>query len=152
MQTSWHVRLQDPIYRESNRAADFMASLGHSLQIEVYFYLLPSEGVGTILRKDIAGVSFPRLWLSWAFALYITKKKKKKKKESYIQFMNKYKPASSNTRSFSLEKIKMELEILEAPYLELEGPRIKKINTCKSCSRRVATRRSCCSNNEELLR
>ena len=80
MQTSWHVRLQDPIYRESNRAADFMASLGHSLQIEVYFYLLPSEGVGTILRKDIAGVSFPRLWLSWAFALYFTKKEKKKKK------------------------------------------------------------------------
>ena len=49
------------IYRESNRVADFMASLGHNAQVGIIYFLLPPVGVGSILREDIAGVSMPRV-------------------------------------------------------------------------------------------
>ena len=49
------------IYRESNRAADWLADLGHSLNLGVCFYFTSPSGLSVILRNDLAGVSLP--WL-----------------------------------------------------------------------------------------
>ena len=57
LQHSWLVRIQ----KESNRATNFMVSLGHSLQLGVCYYMLLAEDVGAFLREVIAGVSHPIL-------------------------------------------------------------------------------------------
>ncbi|GLT26417.1 hypothetical protein SLA2020_014840 [Shorea laevis] len=41
--------------REGNFAADFMASLGHSLLHGTVYYQAPPVGIGVILQGDIAG-------------------------------------------------------------------------------------------------
>ena len=60
LQRAWVVKIQH-IYRERNRAADFLASLGHGLQLGVCFYDLPPIGLASFLREDVAGISFLRL-------------------------------------------------------------------------------------------
>ena len=56
---SWQVNIQ-LIYRESNRVADWMADLRHSLNLGVYFYFTPPYGLGVILRDDLARISLPQ--------------------------------------------------------------------------------------------
>ena len=58
----WVVQMVS-IYREANRATDYLANLGHSLQLGVYFYLVPPNCLGDILRDDLIGISLPRLGL-----------------------------------------------------------------------------------------
>ena len=48
-------------FQEGNRAADFIASLGHDLCLRVCYYVDPPTGLGSLLKEDIAGVAFPRL-------------------------------------------------------------------------------------------
>ena len=56
---NWVVKVQH-VFREGNRAADFLASCGHEVHLGCCFYDFPPVGLGSILRDDLAGVSFPR--------------------------------------------------------------------------------------------
>ena len=55
---SWQVSIK-LIYHESKRAADWMAELGHSLNLGVCLYFVPPIGHGVILRDDLVGVVLP---------------------------------------------------------------------------------------------
>ena len=46
------------VFREANRPAHALASLGHSLG--VIFYEIPPVSLGSILCEDLAGVAIPR--------------------------------------------------------------------------------------------
>ena len=48
------------MFREANRVANFMASLGHNLQLGLIVYHDPPLGARSFLEEDIRGVSFPR--------------------------------------------------------------------------------------------
>ena len=60
MRRDWQVLIKHN-YRESNRAADFLAARGHLLDLGVCFYLSYPLGLGDILIDDLAGNSMPRL-------------------------------------------------------------------------------------------
>lgn len=49
------------IYKEANHAVDCMANLGHSLQLRVCFYFIPSICLDSILHEDLVGIRLPRL-------------------------------------------------------------------------------------------
>ncbi|CAN1784075.1 Putative ribonuclease H protein At1g65750 [Linum perenne] len=49
------------IYREANSAADYLANLGHSLDLGTHVYLYPDSALLYWLRYDLLGVSTPRL-------------------------------------------------------------------------------------------
>ena len=65
VQRAWVVKIQH-IYLERNRAVDFLASLGHGLQLGVCFYDLPPIGLASFLKDDVAGISFLRVVLSFS--------------------------------------------------------------------------------------
>ena len=46
------------IFREANRAVDFLANIGHSIQLGVCFYDFAPNGLASLLRDDIVGVFF----------------------------------------------------------------------------------------------
>lgn len=47
--------------REGNRAADFLANLGHSSSLGVTVFDSPPTGISNILNGDRMGIAFPRL-------------------------------------------------------------------------------------------
>ena len=49
------------VFCEANRAADFMASKGHELQLGLTVFYDPPLGLCSILKEDIRGVSFLRM-------------------------------------------------------------------------------------------
>ena len=49
------------VYREANRAADLMASKGHSLPLGLHVYCVPPVDLRAILVEDCTGVALPRL-------------------------------------------------------------------------------------------
>ena len=49
------------IYREANRAADLLASLGHSLSLGLHVYSEPPDAFWSILAYDLRDVAFPHL-------------------------------------------------------------------------------------------
>ena len=49
------------IYHEANRVADFLASIGHSVPLGICFFDSIPNGLGSLLRDDIASVSFSRI-------------------------------------------------------------------------------------------
>ena len=49
------------IFQEANRAADALATAGHSLSSGVCYYISCPPWLGLILHDDLAGVSFSRL-------------------------------------------------------------------------------------------
>ena len=57
---SWEVHIAQ-IYREANKAADFMASKGHSLDCGLIVFCEPPLGLSSILLEDIRGVALPRM-------------------------------------------------------------------------------------------
>ncbi|CAN1784074.1 Putative ribonuclease H protein At1g65750 [Linum perenne] len=56
----WEVSINH-IYREANSAADYLANLGHSLDLGTHVYLYPDSALLYWLRYDLLGVSTPRL-------------------------------------------------------------------------------------------
>ena len=51
------------LFGEANRAADFLANLGHSVQFGVCFYDSIPNWLASLLGNDIVGVSFSRFVL-----------------------------------------------------------------------------------------
>ncbi|CAN1219920.1 Putative ribonuclease H protein At1g65750 [Linum perenne] len=49
------------IYREANSVADYLANLGHSLDLGTHVFLYPDSALLYWLRYDLLGVSTPRL-------------------------------------------------------------------------------------------
>ena len=49
------------IFREANRAADFMALRGHSLPIGLTIFYEPPQGLRAILEEDYRGVALSKL-------------------------------------------------------------------------------------------
>ncbi|CAN1316350.1 Putative ribonuclease H protein At1g65750, partial [Linum perenne] len=60
---SWEVRIQH-IYREGNRAADFLANLGHQRPIGIHSIPVPDCNLGFHLLYDALGISESRTILS----------------------------------------------------------------------------------------
>lgn len=60
----WCTRV-DHVYREANRAADWLASLGHSSPFHCNMLSVVPSPLGLILSEDCRGCSLPRLvpWL-----------------------------------------------------------------------------------------
>ena len=56
----WLVHLCH-IYKEANRAANYLVEIGPSLNLGVCFYLSPLSRLGGISQDDLAGVAMPRL-------------------------------------------------------------------------------------------
>ena len=56
----WEVRVQH-VHREGNRAADFLANLGHILPLGFHLLQDAHNDVVEILKQDIIGVSFYRM-------------------------------------------------------------------------------------------
>ncbi|XP_074290582.1 uncharacterized protein LOC141617299 [Silene latifolia] len=56
----WTVKI-DHVFREANRAADWLANEGITASPHVTYLEQPPDGLRTILREDILGVAFPRL-------------------------------------------------------------------------------------------
>ena len=48
---NWEVKVQH-VYREANRAVDLLASLGHSLSIDLHVYFKPPLMLLPILSED----------------------------------------------------------------------------------------------------
>ena len=48
------------VFREANRLAHALASLGHLHSLGVIFYEIPPVNLGSILCEDLAGVAIPR--------------------------------------------------------------------------------------------
>ena len=57
---NWTVRIVH-VYREANRAADLMASKGHSLSLGLHVYCIPPMDLKAVLDEDCRGVALPRL-------------------------------------------------------------------------------------------
>ena len=49
------------VYREANRATDYLASLGHSLPLSLHVYFQAPIGLLPILLEDARGVALPRV-------------------------------------------------------------------------------------------
>lgn len=49
------------IFREANRSADCLARLGHGVHEVVFDFSSIPPSLGSLLRDDVASVSFPRL-------------------------------------------------------------------------------------------
>ena len=60
---SWQVSLSH-IFREANSAADFMASMAHSIPYGLQVFDSPPVGIYSIILQDIFGVAKPRMVLS----------------------------------------------------------------------------------------
>ena len=56
---NWVVKVQH-VFCEGNRAADFLASRGHEVHLGCSFYDFPPIGLDSVLRDDLAEVSFSR--------------------------------------------------------------------------------------------
>ena len=56
----WQVRICH-IFRKANRSVDYLAIVGHSLNIGTIFYLFVPPCLGASLGDDLAGVAIPRL-------------------------------------------------------------------------------------------
>ncbi|CAI0403203.1 unnamed protein product [Linum tenue] len=59
----WQVELKH-VYREGNVAADFLASLGHSLSVGEHTITAPSPTLNHLLLYDVMGIQTPRFVLS----------------------------------------------------------------------------------------
>ena len=75
------------VYRQANRVADFVASMGHSLNKGLHVFCVPPMDIHSLLDENSWEVVFPHLivwfFFGWAFASFTyPKKKKKRKKES----------------------------------------------------------------------
>ena len=57
---NWVVQVQH-VFREANRAADFMATKGHELHLGMTIFCDPPVGLSSILLDDVRGVAFLRL-------------------------------------------------------------------------------------------
>ncbi|CAN1128974.1 Putative ribonuclease H protein At1g65750 [Linum perenne] len=60
LRQDWEVLLSHT-YREGNRAADYLASLGHSLPLGTHRVPLSDCNLGYFLRLDCMGITEPRL-------------------------------------------------------------------------------------------
>ncbi|CAI0401383.1 unnamed protein product [Linum tenue] len=60
VQCNWEVRIEH-IYRESNMVADFLASTGHDLLVEIHPILAPDLRLHYWLLFDLVGSQTPRL-------------------------------------------------------------------------------------------
>ena len=49
------------IFHEANRAADFMASLDHKIELGLHVYCSSPVGLRSYLSDDARGVALPRL-------------------------------------------------------------------------------------------
>ncbi|CAN1181547.1 Putative ribonuclease H protein At1g65750 [Linum perenne] len=58
----WQVEIRH-VYREANKAADFLASQGHMFPFGIHIFPLSDCNLGHILRYDCLGVSEPRFIL-----------------------------------------------------------------------------------------
>ena len=57
---SWQIKVEH-IFREANRVADFMTSMGHALDFGLHVFYNPPERLYGVLSKDFRGVVLPRL-------------------------------------------------------------------------------------------
>ncbi|CAN1824587.1 Putative ribonuclease H protein At1g65750 [Linum perenne] len=57
---NWEVSIEH-IYREANKAADFLANSGHDLDLGITVFLSPCNELLNWLRYDLVGVSLLRL-------------------------------------------------------------------------------------------
>ncbi|CAN1254858.1 hypothetical protein LINPERPRIM_LOCUS8790 [Linum perenne] len=53
----WSIR----IYREANRAVNFLANLGHSLDLGTHLFYVPNVGLLEWLRYDLLAYAYP-IW------------------------------------------------------------------------------------------
>ena len=53
----WQVHISH-IFHEANKAADFLANIGHSVQLSVCFYDLIPNSLASLLKDDAVSVSF----------------------------------------------------------------------------------------------
>ena len=65
----WVVQISH-IFQEANRAMDFLANIGHSVQLEVCFYDSVPNGLASLLRDDIVGCPFLVLFFSLFLMLF----------------------------------------------------------------------------------
>ena len=56
----WQVRISS-IFREVNRSADCLASVSHSLNTGITFYMSAPLCLSPFLRGDSVGITLPRL-------------------------------------------------------------------------------------------
>ncbi|CAN1781288.1 Putative ribonuclease H protein At1g65750 [Linum perenne] len=73
----WRITVQH-IYRKANFAADYMANLGHSLDLGIHFFDSPDVVLQYWLRFDTIGVCTPVLFIIICKASPYTFTKKKK--------------------------------------------------------------------------
>ncbi|CAN1848688.1 Putative ribonuclease H protein At1g65750, partial [Linum perenne] len=59
LQRDWSVRFAH-IYREANKYADFLASLGHDKDLAIHYLDISDCNLGYFLRLDCMGISEPR--------------------------------------------------------------------------------------------
>ena len=64
LRKSWSVRIVHSM-REGNRAIDFCANLGHSLDEGFLEFEYPSQGLQKIIQEDSYGEGFPRYCVSF---------------------------------------------------------------------------------------
>ncbi|CAN1132526.1 hypothetical protein LINPERPRIM_LOCUS30120, partial [Linum perenne] len=55
----WEVKISH-VFREANYAADYLANLGHSFDIDTQFFSAPDSILCNWLRYDLFGVSMPK--------------------------------------------------------------------------------------------
>ena len=75
------------VFREANRAADFMATKGHEVDLGVCFFEVPPLGLGSLLTDDMVGVAFPRLFslvCLFCFGRFSLVQSQKKNKKLHI--------------------------------------------------------------------
>ncbi|CAN1146353.1 hypothetical protein LINPERHAP2_LOCUS15204 [Linum perenne] len=60
LKRDWKVQIRD-IYREANKAADFLASRGHSLVLGNHIVPISDSSLGFYLRYDCIGIFEDRL-------------------------------------------------------------------------------------------
>ncbi|CAN1810688.1 Putative ribonuclease H protein At1g65750 [Linum perenne] len=62
LQRDWSVRVAH-IYREANKSADFLASLGHDKDLGIHYLDVSDCNLGYFLRLDCMGISEPRTFM-----------------------------------------------------------------------------------------
>ncbi|CAN1159623.1 Putative ribonuclease H protein At1g65750 [Linum perenne] len=55
----WEVNLNH-VYREANYATDYLANLGHNLNIGLHLFSISDSDLSSWLRYDLVGVAMPR--------------------------------------------------------------------------------------------
>ena len=73
------------VYRQANRVADFVASMGHSLNKGLHVFCVPPMDIHSLLDENSWEVVFPHLivwfFFGWAFAWFTYQKEKKKERK-----------------------------------------------------------------------